>query len=84
MATIHVRGHNGWTPLRGILDTGATRTFISQLRVKELGLPTEDDRPPRVSTLGGDALTTYACHKAQMRIADSTGRHQTVTGRMIA
>ncbi|KAI9881955.1 MAG: hypothetical protein M1823_006332, partial [Watsoniomyces obsoletus] len=82
--TVTVRGKDGWIPLRGILDTGATRTFISQLRVKELGLDREDERPPRVATLGGDVLATYAFHSAPMRLKDSEGRCQTVTGRMIA
>ncbi|KAI9872771.1 MAG: hypothetical protein M1823_008086, partial [Watsoniomyces obsoletus] len=79
-----IRGKDGWIPLREILDTGATRTFISQLRVKELGLDPEDERPPRVATLGGDALATYSFHSAPMRLKDSEGRCQTVTGRMIA
>ncbi len=82
--TVTIRGRNGWVPLRGILDTGATRTFILQLRVKELGLAADKERPPGVATLGRDALATYACHVTPMRLKDSSGRAQTVTGSMIA
>ncbi len=79
-----VRTHSGWSTLRALVDSGATLNFISQLRVKELGLPESEHRPPAIHTLDGHKLQTYGVHLPEIRMNGSEGELLNTTVSLVA
>lgn len=77
---VRVRGKTGWQSLQALIDSGATLNFISQLRVKELGLTPRAAENIRISSIGGQPVQVYGMHSTTLRIHDTKGnRRDTAT-----
>ena len=64
---VTVLGDHGARTYPALIDTGATSNFITQLRVKELGLYPTAPAPKGVKTLAGQSLRTYGMHSLVLR-----------------
>ena len=60
--SVRIKISFGWKPLEGLVDSGATMNFITQIAAKKLDLPTTEDRAPNVTTLDGHDLLTFGMH----------------------
>ena len=70
---VKVRTATGWMTLKVMIDLGANRNFVTQLRAKELGLENTGIPPPHVSTINGNNLPTYGLCQAEFLITNSHG-----------
>ena len=70
---VKVQMATGWMTLKVMIDSGANRNFVTQLRAKELGLKNTRIPPPHVSTIDGNDLPTYGLCRAEFLITDSYG-----------
>lgn len=59
--------------VRAMIDSGATRNVISQLKVKEHDIPASYEPSGGLRTLSGDALRTYQGHDIDVGVRDSRG-----------
>ena len=78
------RGDAPATLLRALIDSGASLNFISQLKVKELGLESNADAPQGIRSLSGHLISTYQTHEIETHMVDSNGEPRQMTDGYVA
>ena len=63
-----------WVRKEALVDSGASLNFISHLLARELNLCIDTAPQSRVTTLGGQTLSTYGRRKAVLQLYDSQNR----------
>ena len=72
------------TQVNALIDSGASLNFISQLKVKELGLRGHSDAPHGIRSLSGHVMSTYQTHDIETSVTDSNGKTQRHTDSYVA
>ena len=75
---------NGEREARALIDTGATDDFISQMLVKELGLPSTGEIPVKANTIDSCSLFIYRSVDVPFTLKDSLRQKHLETRRMLA
>ena len=74
--TVHLRTRSGQKEAKAFIDIKANKDFISQMLVKELGLPTAYPLPRSAKAIDKSSLYVYKGVNAVYKLRDSLGQER--------
>jgi hypothetical protein len=72
-AQVELRGPEGWSTRKALIDSGANVNFVSQICTKECSLDPTSFQAIKVKLPDGKTLQTYGSHKVTMKARDNAG-----------
>jgi hypothetical protein len=82
--TVRLQTKDGWRDVKALIDTGAEDDFISQMLVKEMGIPYSSPSPGSAKAIDGRPVFIYGGTTVTYKLKDSLGQDRQDTRQMWA